>query len=613
MTLREPLLLLLFAVLSLSAWTGSNAEETPLADLPVKRCMAGPSPQVQGKIVAVEPLSNDQVVAFCRFPEQFSLFSTTSPCPKSTVSAPVTVPVLAVSAAGSYYCPNMPDGEDGFASIARYSLENGKKTAESKKFNEKVMFLLFSQPMNSIIAGFSTGRISLWDPDLATEKEFVKFPGLYSLSLACDGSVLAVFSPSRLAVLYDLRTGEKLLSFSEGSYAEMVFFDGIKKAVVNQYGSGAKLIALNPYTELFAFPVGTDVRDLAIDVTGTRLFISLIGGAIHVYDLTTSPPALLKQIPTEFSSGAQLTMSPGHIIAWSDVFFELLDSNSHTPQFYAKEPALFDFFAIAPSGKRFFSFRNDRLEHYELQNGTIVPIACQMIVKAGVIDLKTAFYLDEDRVLLVGALSCYFLNPKDMSIKPAFDFPVALYSTVPCPSNDGHLLVTFATDSEIRILDSETGKLARSFMPTTFLEEAVVTNDLRYLAVRSVYVEIVDLAKGEAVFSLRKGLQDLRFSSDGKFLIGFNSDGVVLVSTDTMQITCKIKVPGTISHLVSGENRAIALTNKGVYGVNLRTGALEARWEQKDFEATVVSYKTGLCLFQDTERNIYSLPVNLDN
>jgi len=151
-----------------------------------------------------------------------------------------------------------------------------------------------------------------------------------------------------------------------------------------------------------------------------------------------------------------------------------------------------------------------------------------------------------------------------------------------------------------------------SFLPTTYLDEAAVSPDLSLVATRAVPLEIFRVGDRKRIFDMRKGLYDLTFSPDGRFLYGYNSDGVVVVDVEKRAVARTISVPGTVNRLIVGKKKALAFSNKGVYLLDLAAGEAVAGTPFADLDVRRADYRNGLCLFQSADSVIRVLKADLD-
>ena len=454
--------------------------------------------------------------------------------------------------------------------------------------------------------------MKLWNSSLTESKIFHKVEGIYSLSTDSDGKRLVVLTPNRLTEIYDINDGSLLIKNTSHSFAKVILIGNTNNAVVKTYGQGVQLIDLENNKTVFEFPVGIKIKDILLSDNQEQLYISLIGYSLHVFDLSKEPPAPLKKIRTEFSGGTNLSINGNLLVTWNSAFIESLKLPEMTPLYATEQTKQFGFFELSPSGTSALAHHDDKLFLYSIQGNDIIPLKKMLILETSHIDLRALHFLSDKKAILVGAMKTSLLDIDSFKIEEKFDFPGTLLSVLPKFCCHGKYLTTVGKDSEITVFDTENGDILARFLPTTFVEEAVISPDLTLIATRAVPAEIYRLKDRKRLFALRKGIFDLVFSDNGKFLYGFNNDGVVGVDIAKMEITFKVKIPGAVSKFVLSDNIGIAFSNRGLFVVDILSGKIISEWKKQDLEVCSVSFRGRVCLFQDANKALYRVEIPVE-
>ncbi len=608
---RTLTLLFILVSLSLSIEPYSQCENI-LPQLEIVKCQGGPSPQVAGQIVDVFDAENGEILVFTRFPQQVYRFKTGVIKPLKVIDCSVSLPIAVILSDNSFVCAMEVQNEDGFYQIVKFSLDDGKRLAESERISSELFQLAYTPLTKRVVSASNTGEIRSWSLDLQSSELIKKVDGVFSISLDQTGSRLVIYTPNKYSEILDLTNNAQILTNKENSYAKVIMLGASTKAVANTFGRGVVLLDMQTGKELHTCEGGVKIKDIAVDMLFSTLFVSHVDGRLLRFDITGDLPKLIDSMQTGYRGGNILCVQKEHLTIWTDYSFDSYTLPQFDRLFSAEVPKLFLFFALSPSGEFFAGFHDDKIFLYSLQGGFFTPLRNKLILEIGMIDLRAMFFVENDKLLLVGGTKTGILSTSDFAFKPLFDFPQSILTPSPrfCCSNGK--LVVIGKDSEIVVYDLATGNAVANFLPVTFVEEAVVSSDLSLIACRAVPSEIYRLDTGKRVYSLRKGLFDMAFSPDDKMLIGYNNDGVVAVDIEKLEIAFKIHVPGTVERLIVGAKKAIAFSNKGVYLVNLADKKVISAAQKDDFEVKFAEYRNGTCVYQDSDSNIFKLSENLD-
>jgi len=614
--MRIGFLVLLLSCLFASSVRPLPAEEAPQAKLPpieTATCVGGPAPLLEGKIAGMgADADGGRFYLLTRYPERLYVFRPSSLVPEAEFDARVEKPLVVVPEKGIYACTVPVENEEGFFTLSVFSLADGKPVRSSPKMSGEMLQLLYSPALSSFIGASATGEIIRWNFPLDEYRVIRKYEDIFSISLDASGRRVAVFSPNRFTDVLDAADGKVLVHDTSNSFRKVLLLGDGTKAVANTFGKGVRLVLLGEGKELFDFGGGAKVKDIALSADGGKLYISLIGGGLRAWDLSGEKPQAAGSAESVFRGGCLLLPAGEYLLTAEDYFFDIWNAGELAPIYASEHPKLFQSLALSPSGKFVMGVSKDRMFLYRLDGARLVPAGRKLILETSLFDVRAVRFYGDDKIWVVGALKCGWLDPSDFTFKKTFDFARPILSPPPRFCCGGKYMVVFRKNSEVAAFDIESGKQVLSFLPTTYLDEAAVSPDLSLVATRAVPLEIFRVGDRKRIFDMRKGLYDLTFSPDGRFLYGYNSDGVVVVDVEKRAVARTISVPGTVNRLIVGKKKALAFSNKGVYLLDLAAGEAVAGTPFADLDVRRADYRNGLCLFQSADSVIRILKADLD-
>ena len=187
-------------------------------------------------------------------------------------------------------------GSDG--TVKLWNIATKREIATFKGHTGPVNSVAISRDGRTIASGGSDGTVKLWDISKRTNTETFEVGGwaiMYSVAFSPDSTILAAgVGNSRGGVLlWNVKTGNKVTSFGEGSYNAQIFDiysiafspDGLVLASGSRDGT-VKLWGIKTKTQITAFSHLVPVSSISFSPDGTALASGDWGGTVELWDIT---------------------------------------------------------------------------------------------------------------------------------------------------------------------------------------------------------------------------------------------------------------------------------------------------------------------------------------